>query len=70
MDEMLRGTPLLPRAVEPLDDFILQIRFSGDETKYFGMKKMMVVGLFCPAENKQFFNSADCVRQRSMGRYH
>ncbi len=55
MDEMLRGTPLLPRAVEPLDDFILQIRFSGDETKYFGMKKMMVVGLFCPAENEQFF---------------
>ncbi len=59
MDEMLRGAPLLPRAVavEPLDDFILKIRFSSDETKYFDVKKIWDFPCFAPLKNKQFFKT-------------
>lgn len=59
MDEIIYGKPLLPRAisVEPLDDFLLKIKFNNNEEKIFDVKKIFDIPCFSPLKNIEFFKN-------------
>ena len=59
MEEIIYGQPLLPRAVsvEALPDFILKIRFTNNEERFFDVKKIYHLPCFEPLKNKEFFKT-------------
>ena len=59
MDEIIYGKPLLPRAisVEPLDDFLLKIKFNNNEEKIFDVKEIFDIPCFSPLKNIEFFKN-------------
>lgn len=58
MDEIIYGEPLGPRVVfvEPMENFILRIKFNNGEIRFFDTKKIYNLKCFKPLQNKEFFN--------------
>ena len=57
MEEIIYGKPLGPRAVfvEPMENFILKLKFNNGETRYFDVKKIYNLKCFAPLKNIEFF---------------
>lgn len=58
MDEIIYGKPLGPRVVfvEPMENFILKLKFNNGEIRYFDVKKIYDLNCFTPLKNIEFFN--------------
>lgn len=59
MEQIVYGQPLLPRAVsvEAMSDFMLKIRFTNNEERFFDVKKIYHLPCFAPLRNKEFFKT-------------
>lgn len=57
--QTIKGEPLAPRVVEvkALENYILEIKFSNAEKKYFDAKKILNYPCFSPLKNTALFNT-------------
>ena len=57
---MITAKPLLPRVVnvQPLDDFLLKVKFKDDSVKLFDVKPYLKYPAFQRLNNSSFFSQA------------
>ncbi len=57
--ELIKGEKLSPRVLEvsPLENFILKIKFSNNEIRFFDAKKIYNLPCFQPLKQKEFFDT-------------